>query len=183
VVSHTTRRTHAHTHTNSPHTHTHTPTHRTRHAPASQQLLPVLKKTAQKSKVPSRVVVLSSAAHFSPYRASKGGPVRLGAIDSPDGYDPWQAYVSVRVCVCVSSLVVLGCSCGAVVRFSWAACGSAACTRQRGLRRLPGPLAPCGCQAVRAVASEPAPVTHTPCAHIDSPSPTLAHTHTHTHTH
>jgi NAD(P)-dependent dehydrogenase (short-subunit alcohol dehydrogenase family) len=59
-----------------------------------QQLLPVLKETGKKTGEPARVVVLSSAAHFRPYPAAKGGPVRLDNISSSKGYDPQQAYVS-----------------------------------------------------------------------------------------
>jgi len=59
-----------------------------------QQLLPVLKATGKQAGQPSRVVVLSSAAHFRPYTAKKGGPVRFDNIDSSEGYDPQAAYVS-----------------------------------------------------------------------------------------
>lgn len=60
-----------------------------------QQLLPILKATGKKSRDPARVVVLSSAAHFRPYPAAKGGPVRLDNMSSPEGYDPQQAYVGI----------------------------------------------------------------------------------------
>ncbi len=39
--------------------------------------------------------MLSSAAHFSPYPAAAGGPVRLDSIDSPEGYNLLKAYVRV----------------------------------------------------------------------------------------
>jgi hypothetical protein len=58
-----------------------------------QQLLPILKATGKKAGDPARVVVLSSAAHFRPYTAAKGGPVRLDNISSSEGYDPQQSYV------------------------------------------------------------------------------------------
>jgi NAD(P)-dependent dehydrogenase (short-subunit alcohol dehydrogenase family) len=70
-------------------------------------LLPVLKATGQKAGEPARVVVLSSAAHFRPYTPKKAGPVRLDNIDSPEGYDPQAAYVS----VCGVKEILLRCAC------------------------------------------------------------------------
>lgn len=58
------------------------------------ELLPVLKRTGKESGANSRVVVLSSSAHFQPYKAEVGGPIRFDAIDSSDGYDGHTAYVS-----------------------------------------------------------------------------------------
>ena len=59
-----------------------------------KELLPVMKDTGDKAGTNSRVVVLSSAAHFFPYKEHQGGPIRLDNIDSPKGYDSWAAYVS-----------------------------------------------------------------------------------------
>eukprot|EP00882_Tetradesmus_deserticola_P018942 GHRQ01020367.1.p1 GENE.GHRQ01020367.1~~GHRQ01020367.1.p1 ORF type:complete len:265 (-),score=35.97 GHRQ01020367.1:103-897(-) len=58
------------------------------------ELLPVLISTAKQAGSHSRVVVLSSSAHFNPYKKQAGGPIRFDAIDSPEGYDVWGAYVS-----------------------------------------------------------------------------------------
>lgn len=58
------------------------------------RLLPVLKSTGQKEGQATRVVMLSSAAHFIPYKVQNGGPIRFDSIDSPEGYEQWQAYVS-----------------------------------------------------------------------------------------
>jgi NAD(P)-dependent dehydrogenase (short-subunit alcohol dehydrogenase family) len=60
-----------------------------------KELLPVLKDTGAKAGSNSRVVVLSSAAHFNTYKKQQGGPIRFDKIDSPEGYDLWGAYVSV----------------------------------------------------------------------------------------
>jgi NAD(P)-dependent dehydrogenase (short-subunit alcohol dehydrogenase family) len=60
-------------------------------------LLPVLKATGQKAGEPARVVVLSSSAHYIPYKPKQGGPVRFASIDSPEGYSPGGAYVSVSI--------------------------------------------------------------------------------------
>lgn len=59
-----------------------------------QQLLPVLRATAQECGEHARVVVVSSAAHFAPYPEKQGGPVRLHSIDSEHSYHPFRAYVS-----------------------------------------------------------------------------------------
>lgn len=59
-----------------------------------QQLMPVLRDTAEGCGEPGRVVVLSSAAHFTTYPSKKGGPVRLQSLDSEYGYHPYHAYVS-----------------------------------------------------------------------------------------
>jgi WW domain-containing oxidoreductase len=63
----------------------------------TKELLPVLTSSAQQAGSNSRVVVLSSAAHFNPYKKQAGGPIRFDALDSPEGYDVWGAYVSADV--------------------------------------------------------------------------------------
>lgn len=64
----------------------------------TQELLPLLSSTAKQAGSNSRVVVLSSAAHFNPYKKEAGGPIRFDAIDSPERYDVWGAYVSCVFC-------------------------------------------------------------------------------------
>jgi NAD(P)-dependent dehydrogenase (short-subunit alcohol dehydrogenase family) len=61
-------------------------------------LKPALVSSAAAAGAPGRVVVLSSAAHFNPYNKKQGGPVRLDAIDSPEGYTPWGAYGQSKLC-------------------------------------------------------------------------------------
>ena len=60
-----------------------------------KELLPVLKDTGNKAASNSRVVVLSSSAHFNNYKKQHGGPIRFDNIDSPEKYHVWAAYVSV----------------------------------------------------------------------------------------
>jgi WW domain-containing oxidoreductase len=62
----------------------------------ANELLPVLKRSAQQASENSRIVVLSSAAHFSAYKPQDGGPIRWDKLDIPEGYNTWGAYVSVR---------------------------------------------------------------------------------------
>lgn len=61
-----------------------------------EEMLPVLKRSAQQASQNSRVVVLSSAAHFNPYKPQEGGPIRWDKLNSPEGYNLWTAYVSVQ---------------------------------------------------------------------------------------
>jgi len=63
-----------------------------------QQLLPVLKTTGQQAGQPSRVVILSSGAHFGTYPAKIGGPMLLESFDSEHCYHPYRAYVRVTDC-------------------------------------------------------------------------------------
>eukprot|EP00882_Tetradesmus_deserticola_P001513 GHRQ01001635.1.p1 GENE.GHRQ01001635.1~~GHRQ01001635.1.p1 ORF type:complete len:344 (+),score=122.34 GHRQ01001635.1:665-1696(+) len=62
------------------------------------ELLPVLISTAKQAGSHSRVVVLSSSAHFNTYKKQAGGPIRFDAIDSPEGYDVWGAYGQSKLC-------------------------------------------------------------------------------------
>jgi WW domain-containing oxidoreductase len=62
------------------------------------ELLPVLSDTGAKAGSKSRVVVLSSAAHFYPYKKANGGPVRFDKIDSEEGYTAWEAYGQSKLC-------------------------------------------------------------------------------------
>ncbi|WIA37711.1 hypothetical protein OEZ86_014595 [Tetradesmus obliquus] len=64
----------------------------------TQELLPLLSSTAKQAGSNSRVVVLSSAAHFNPYKKEAGGPIRFDAIDSPERYDVWGAYGQSKLC-------------------------------------------------------------------------------------
>eukprot|EP00878_Enallax_costatus_P010798 GHUV01011275.1.p1 GENE.GHUV01011275.1~~GHUV01011275.1.p1 ORF type:complete len:277 (+),score=52.87 GHUV01011275.1:180-1010(+) len=63
-----------------------------------KQLLPVLSDTGAKSGAHSRVVVLSSAAHFNPYKKEHGGPIKFDHIDSEEGYNEWGAYGQSKLC-------------------------------------------------------------------------------------
>eukprot|EP00879_Flechtneria_rotunda_P021713 GHRR01022894.1.p1 GENE.GHRR01022894.1~~GHRR01022894.1.p1 ORF type:complete len:326 (+),score=65.89 GHRR01022894.1:1058-2035(+) len=62
------------------------------------ELLPVLKETGKTAGQNSRVVVLSSAAHFGSYKPKEGGPIQWDNLDSPEGYNEWGAYGQSKLC-------------------------------------------------------------------------------------
>jgi len=61
-------------------------------------LLDNLIASAQSSGSNSRIVILSSAAHFAPYKPSLGGPIRFDKIDAKEGYSEWMAYGQSKLC-------------------------------------------------------------------------------------